>query len=44
MSRSKRPDAKSKIEEHRDELQDLAESDLPISDIAATLLEVGDDE
>jgi hypothetical protein len=44
MSRSKRPDPVDKIAEHRDDLQDLAESDLPISDIAETLLEAGADE
>jgi hypothetical protein len=43
MSRSKRPDAVEKIERHYDDLQDLAESDLPISDIAETLLEAGAD-
>ena len=41
MSRSRSPDALEKINAHRDDLQDLAESDLPISDIAATLLEAG---
>jgi hypothetical protein len=44
MSRSKRPDAIEKIEAHRDDLQELAESDLPISDIAETLLETGGQE
>ena len=44
MSRSKRPDATKKIEEHRDALQDVAEMDVPLSDIAATLLEAGADE
>jgi hypothetical protein len=41
---TERPEAVEKIERHRDDLQDLAESDLPISDIAATLLEAGADE
>ena len=39
MSRAKSSDAESKISEHRDDLQDLAESDLPISEIAELLLD-----
>lgn len=44
MSRSERPDATKKIEEHRDALQDVAEMDVPLSEIAAVLLETGTDE
>lgn len=33
----------TEIEEHREELRDLAESDLPCSWIAETLLEIGDE-
>jgi len=39
MSRVQTSDAESKIREHSDDLQDLAESDLPISDIAELLLD-----
>lgn len=31
-----------KIETHRDDLEDLADTDLPAADLAETLLEVAD--
>jgi len=32
------------IERHRDELEDLAESDLPVSEIAEELIELADNQ
>lgn len=40
MSQADTPNAVSKIEEHRDILEDVADMDVPLSDIADTLLEV----
>jgi len=34
----------AKIDDHRDDLADLAESDLPCSEIAEQLLEIADEE
>jgi hypothetical protein len=44
MSRTQLSDAEHKIQQHRDDLQYLAESDLPISDIAELLLDATGDE
>ena len=44
MNRARTSDAEGKIREHRDDLQDLAQSDLPISDIAELLLDATADE
>ena len=41
---SKAIEPAGKIVQHRDDLQELAESDLPCAEIAAALLEVAGDE
>jgi hypothetical protein len=41
---SSQDSAESKIRQHRDDLEALAETDLPIADVAQQLLEVVEDE